>query len=200
MGLLVKLADSFNEGQGEMTLVGVPEKLVALFKMLGLDELIKIYKSEQEALNQIQGKNQAKATAPSPAKTQESEKATKRTEVTAPREVQKPTPSTPTAGAVKPAVVAAATAKPPQSSPSPQQPQKQPVAQPRPNTGSPATQAATKTATSTEKPAAGKTFMIQCKSCGTKIALGNSLQVGKYKCPKCLKLFEIFQGGKVKFS
>lgn len=53
MGVLVKLADMFNEADGEINLVDVPEKLVALFNMLGLLALIKLSKTEEEALQQL---------------------------------------------------------------------------------------------------------------------------------------------------
>ena len=43
--LLVKLADKFQEGGGDIKLVGVPEKVIALFDMLGLLSLFKIYEN-----------------------------------------------------------------------------------------------------------------------------------------------------------
>ena len=49
MGLLVKLADKFQEGGGDIKLVGVPEKVIALFDMLGLLSLFKIYDTEEDA-------------------------------------------------------------------------------------------------------------------------------------------------------
>jgi anti-anti-sigma factor len=54
MGILVKLADKCNAIGGEMTLVDVPEKLVALFNMLGLITLIKISKTEEDAIKAFQ--------------------------------------------------------------------------------------------------------------------------------------------------
>jgi anti-sigma B factor antagonist len=41
MGVLVKLADKFQEVGGDFNLVDVPDKMVALFNMLGLLSLIK---------------------------------------------------------------------------------------------------------------------------------------------------------------
>lgn len=53
MGLLVKLADKFQEGGGDIKLVGVPEKVIALFDMLGLLSLFKIYDTEEDAIESI---------------------------------------------------------------------------------------------------------------------------------------------------
>ena len=53
MGLLVKLADKFQEGGGDIKLVGVPEKVIALFDMLGLLSLFKIYETEEDAVDSI---------------------------------------------------------------------------------------------------------------------------------------------------
>lgn len=50
MGVLVKIADRFQESGGDISLVDVPDKLIALFNMLGLLSLIKLSKSEEEAL------------------------------------------------------------------------------------------------------------------------------------------------------
>ena len=54
MGLLVKLADKFQEGGGDIKLVGVPEKVIALFDMLGLLSLFKIYETEEDAIESIE--------------------------------------------------------------------------------------------------------------------------------------------------
>ena len=50
MGVLVKIADKFQESGGDISLVDVPDKLIALFNMLGLLSLIKLSKSEDEAV------------------------------------------------------------------------------------------------------------------------------------------------------
>ena len=50
MGVLVKIADKFQESGGDISLVDVPDKLIALFNMLGLLSLIKLSKSEEEAV------------------------------------------------------------------------------------------------------------------------------------------------------
>ena len=55
MGVLVKLADRFQEVGGEVNLVDVPEKLIALFNMLGLLALIKVSESEESAIKYFQG-------------------------------------------------------------------------------------------------------------------------------------------------
>lgn len=67
MGLLVKLADKFQEGGGDIKLVGVPEKVIALFDMLGLLSLFKIYETEEDAVDSI-AKPKAAAAAPAAAK------------------------------------------------------------------------------------------------------------------------------------
>jgi anti-anti-sigma factor len=65
MGLLVKLADKFQEGGGDIKLVGVPEKVIALFDMLGLLSLFKIYETEEDAIDSIgQAKPAASSAAP----------------------------------------------------------------------------------------------------------------------------------------
>ena len=60
MGVLVKIADKFQESGGDISLVDVPDKLIALFNMLGLLSLIKLSKSEQDAINTfVQNRSQA---------------------------------------------------------------------------------------------------------------------------------------------
>lgn len=66
MGLLVKLADKFQEGGGDIKLVGVPEKVIALFDMLGLLSLFKIYENEEDAVDSITQSGGAKNTPPAP--------------------------------------------------------------------------------------------------------------------------------------
>ncbi|BBM82084.1 STAS domain-containing protein [Candidatus Uabimicrobium amorphum] len=53
MGLLVKLSDIFQSSDGNIRLVSVPEKVIALFDMLGLLSLFKIYESEQDAIVEL---------------------------------------------------------------------------------------------------------------------------------------------------
>ena len=53
MGLLVKLSDIFQSSGGNIRLVSVPEKVIALFDMLGLLSLFKIYDSEQDAVTEL---------------------------------------------------------------------------------------------------------------------------------------------------
>lgn len=64
MGLLVKLADKFQEGGGDIKLVGVPEKVIALFDMLGLLSLFKIYETEEDAMEAISAGGKSGAAAP----------------------------------------------------------------------------------------------------------------------------------------
>lgn len=66
MGLLVKLADKFQEGGGDIKLVGVPEKVIALFDMLGLLSLFKIYENEEDAVDSITQSGAAKSAPPAP--------------------------------------------------------------------------------------------------------------------------------------
>lgn len=66
MGLLVKLADKFQEGGGDIKLVGVPEKVIALFDMLGLLSLFKIYDTEKDAIESITPQDTPPAPAPAP--------------------------------------------------------------------------------------------------------------------------------------
>lgn len=65
MGLLVKCADKFQEAGGDIKLVGVSPKISALFDMLGLLSLFKIFDNRDEALRAIKGGSSA-APAPSP--------------------------------------------------------------------------------------------------------------------------------------
>ncbi|MEK7485064.1 MAG: STAS domain-containing protein, partial [Planctomycetota bacterium] len=55
MGLLVKCADKFQEAGGDIKLVGVSPKISALFDMLGLLSLFKIFDNRDEALRAIKG-------------------------------------------------------------------------------------------------------------------------------------------------
>lgn len=71
MGLLVKLADKFQEGGGDIKLVGVPEKVIALFDMLGLLSLFKIYDTERDALDAINQGSTSKQPEPEPEQVQE---------------------------------------------------------------------------------------------------------------------------------
>jgi len=66
MGLLVKLADKFQEGGGDIKLVGVPEKVIALFDMLGLLSLFKIYENETDAVESIAKADSPKQAPPPP--------------------------------------------------------------------------------------------------------------------------------------
>lgn len=50
MGLLVNMADRFNEKGGGVKLLSVPAKMAALFEMLGLHDLFQSYGMEEEAV------------------------------------------------------------------------------------------------------------------------------------------------------
>ncbi|WP_372368882.1 STAS domain-containing protein [Candidatus Uabimicrobium sp. HlEnr_7] len=66
MGLLVKLADKFQEGGGDIKLVGVPEKVIALFDMLGLLSLFKIYETDKDAIQSITAESMSSPMAGNP--------------------------------------------------------------------------------------------------------------------------------------
>lgn len=51
LGLFIKVADICQERGGDAKLVGVPEKIIALFEMLNLLSLFKMYKTEQDAMS-----------------------------------------------------------------------------------------------------------------------------------------------------
>ena len=53
MGILVKLSDRFHNHEGDIKLVGVPEKVIALFDMLGLVTLFKIHDTENSAIGEL---------------------------------------------------------------------------------------------------------------------------------------------------
>lgn len=65
MGLLVKLADKFQENGGALKLIGIPEKVIALFDMLGLLSIFPIYETVEQALSSILRESE-KSSAPPP--------------------------------------------------------------------------------------------------------------------------------------
>ena len=50
LGIIVKCVDSFRDSGGDIKLVGVPTKVIALFEMLGLLALFETYESIEEAV------------------------------------------------------------------------------------------------------------------------------------------------------
>lgn len=56
MGILVKVADKSKAEHGDFCLVEVPERIINLFNVLGLLKLIKLFKTEDEALRYFQPK------------------------------------------------------------------------------------------------------------------------------------------------
>ncbi len=51
LGTIVKCVDTFRDSQGDIKLVGVPTKVIALFEMLGLLALFETYETIEEAVN-----------------------------------------------------------------------------------------------------------------------------------------------------
>ncbi|WP_372370079.1 STAS domain-containing protein [Candidatus Uabimicrobium sp. HlEnr_7] len=79
MGLLVKLSDTFQTTGGNIRLVSVPEKVIALFDMLGLLSLFKIYDSEHDAITELTHKVITKVTTPEKNKRQNREEIRRKT-------------------------------------------------------------------------------------------------------------------------
>ena len=50
LGIIVKCVDSFRDSGGDIKLVGVPTKVIALFEMLGLLALFETYETIEEAV------------------------------------------------------------------------------------------------------------------------------------------------------
>lgn len=50
MGLIIKLIDTFNAKRGSIVFIGMTEKVIALFEMLGLLSLIEAFEDEKAAL------------------------------------------------------------------------------------------------------------------------------------------------------
>ena len=175
MGVLVKLADKFQEVGGDFNLVDVPDKMVALFNMLGLLSLIKLSKNEDEALKSFQSKIEKQQPAPS---------------WTAPSQpntsLYAPTTSKSTSS-LGSAVHNALSQK---------NMMQQEVKK------SPSIPAETKNvqATSPAQPKEKKiVYVSQCKHCKKKISLGASLKEGTYKCPACNHIFKILASGKIEY-
>lgn len=169
MGILVKVADKFQEVGGDVCLINVPDKLVALFNMLGLLSLIKLYKSESEALERFQ-KQRTSSDLPSS---------------NALADMQ-----------AKPPVIETAPTKHREPHRDPVKPKK-PAPSPKPirSAQKPATTAQkAPTATTPKRP-----VVIRCKQCMSKISLGTRPRAGTYKCPRCMAVFKLFKTGKIKY-
>jgi anti-anti-sigma factor len=183
MGILVKLADQFNAIKGEMHLVDVPEKLIALFSMLGLLSLIKVSKSEEEALRFFQSSGAA-----APKKDVPPADFAKKPVVKNPTQTDNARPkSTASSNIASGAPASAGQAKAPQP-PKGSPPQSQ-HAQPKAPQGKPQ---------QTSAPAS-KIFIVNCQKCQSKISLGAQLRAGAYRCPKCKAVFKILESGKISF-
>ena len=182
MGILVKLADQFKAAGGEIYLVDVPEKLIALFNMLGLLVVIKISKSEEDALKILQNpkntmsqaKSPSNVALPSSPKSQPTAQIKKQLGSSVPTAAPTTNPAKVNSSAKVNSPAAVLPAKP--SAP-------KPLAQP---------------VSPTSQPAA-KTFIVKCQKCKSNISLGVKLRPGTYKCPRCMTMFKILESGKISF-
>lgn len=199
MGILVKLADRCNAVGGEMTLVDVPEKLVALFNMLGLITLIQLAKNEEEAIKAFQ-KNKGniapiaekKATPPEPdskviAKTiaENKAKASQTTDAGRPKTTSENMRAKTVSENTRPktSTVGSMAAPPPKEQKS---------------TGKDTKPITHATPPSSTQPAP-KVFIVNCQQCKAKISLGSQLRVGTYCCPRCRAAFKVTEAKKIIF-
>ena len=53
LGVLVKVQDKYKDADGDLILVNVPQKIFDLFKMLGMDTILKVKNTNQEALESL---------------------------------------------------------------------------------------------------------------------------------------------------
>ncbi|WP_372366399.1 STAS domain-containing protein [Candidatus Uabimicrobium sp. HlEnr_7] len=53
LGVLVKVQDRYKESDGDLILVNVPQKIFDLFKMLGMDTILKVEKTNKDALDSL---------------------------------------------------------------------------------------------------------------------------------------------------
>lgn len=210
MGILVKVIDRFHEARGEVTLIDVPEKLIALFNMLGLLAIIKVSKSEEEALRSFQGcKMPASSTAGNSAPTKGSAGTAPVGTGTAPVGKITATAASPKikpqdkqAGQADISNKATIRTPAPEESPSLQKTVKTPaisLAAKQEKKNNP-TASTPKTSVPPISPTTkAKVFILQCQQCGAKVSLGNVLRSGTYRCPKCMAVFKILETGQVKF-
>lgn len=182
MGVLVKLADKFQEVEGEFNLVDVPDKMVALFNMLGLLALIKLSKTEEDALKSFQEKITL---------AKRKNLASKPGVATSPSEVKQAAPfaarqaATHTATAAGNAAVRNAIAN---------------VKQNTPDASVQKTVSPRETQPTSLPPAKEKrVYVVGCKKCGRKISLGSALKEGTYKCPCCMTMFKVLAAGKIEY-
>lgn len=160
MGVLVKLADKFQEVGGEFNLVDVPDKMVALFNMLGLLALIKLSKNEEEALKAFQAKLSGAKNA--------AVKAPPKPDVSASFSARQASSGPSMNSALRNAVQNVRQS----GSPVTQRPAETKTLE---NAPQPKQEAAPKQ----EK----KLYIVTCKKCSRKISLGTSIKEGTYKCP-----------------
>ncbi len=170
MGVLVKLADKFQEVGGEFNLVDVPDKMVALFNMLGLLALIKLSKNEEEALKAFQAKLSVNKN------------------VAAKTVVRPEAPSfsarqaSPNVGANSALRNAVQNVRQQGESPVPRQNETKTL----PKDPAP-------------KKQERKLYVVTCKKCSRKISLGPSLKEGTYKCPCCMVMFKVSTTGRIEY-
>ena len=170
MGVLVKLADKFQESGGAINLVDVPDKMVALFNMLGLLALINLSKSEEEALTNFQkGINSAQK-----------------------KSILPPAKSKLIAPARTPATSAVGSRPAPMSS-------RNTGVDTSAMPGKGTAVAMTPAAVATRQRQPKKIYVITCKKCSAKISLGTDLKAGTYKCPRCTSKFKILNNGKIEY-
>lgn len=177
MGLLVKIADEFKEAGGDVSLIDVPDKLVALFNMLGLLTVVKLSGSEQEAIESFQ-KRRSQV---SPTNNPISQINSPAPQINNPAITNPPQNTTP---------IKRQTASTPP-----------PVAK-TPPPPSPMANTAIKAAPQLKKKrkAYSKPVIIKCRKCAGKVSLGTRPKAGTYKCPRCMALFKLFPTGKITFS
>jgi len=175
MGLLVKLADKFQEGGGDIKLVGVPEKVIALFDMLGLLSLFKIYETEDDAIDSIpQGAGGMVDSVPAP--------------VTAPAPPPPPPPSLNAPIAPPPPAIASAPVPAPAPVPVPAPAPAPMVAEPPALTPAPALATpdyggfVIGADPSSQPVQASWPHTVNCGACGGDIEYPAP---GNYKCPRC---------------
>ena len=177
MGILVKLADKFKEVGGAFSLVDVPEKLIALFNMLGLLTLIKLGKTEEDALEKFQKQGvtvtNKKTVKPIRDKIFDDNNTLKNR-----------SNKSPLNKAIRNAM-RASTKPQTKSEEKKSKPNSKPKTEPQPSG-------------SNQKHKNKKIYVMTCRRCKRKISLGTKIKQGTYKCPRCMAMFQILATGKIK--
>jgi anti-anti-sigma factor len=169
LGYLINLSDSVSPDRGGISLVKVQPKVKVVFDMLGLNAFFKIFQTREEALKHLTGGG---AAAEPPAALAAQETAA----LKAPTREMTP-------------VIQHAVRTP--ASPAPQ-----PAHASTPRVHTPAPPAAPAPAAAPVPAAAAETLHVECQACKTLLAVKD---VGTYKCPRCMALFNYVGGGKVSF-